>query len=263
MIALALWASIFQEEPDRTPSIFRCPAIEADSKFFEKAVGELSFDTYCVDPRPGAGARAIAKGRVKFIPPSKIDTKANLRWRDATVDFANGKISPRQWLNKTSGLKESVHFLSSPNTERLWEATAEDAPKAVFAEMLVTAWPGIPCFTSDDIGRTRYLPGPGRLESWILAMNDYLGPQLYGRHKDPFLVTQKPKIIRADSKPGLLIFCQSKGNRSLTFYLNNAKASLELPPLDLEKATIRLGVDIEGPNPKLQSNGFLIVESDG
>lgn len=262
MIAFAILVAMSQqaEEATRTPSIFRCPAIEGESKFFPTLV-EDEFDTVCIDPKPGPLALAAAKGKVKFVTPSSIDTKANLRWRNITLDYINGKISPKQWLAQTKNLGETVHFLSSPKTPKLRDATGKDSHRAVFSEMLILCWPGRPCLTSDDIGRTRYLPDPGALMSWILAMNDYRGPMLYYRHDAPFLVTGKPKIIRADAKPGLLIFSQTDGKKTITFYLNNSQKSIDLPPLNLDKATIQIGLNIDTPKPSLYYNSFLIVES--
>jgi len=261
MIALAIFVAMLHEETLRTPSIYRCTTAQGESKFFPGFVDEEPFDTVCILPKPGPKATAAAKGLVKFIGASQIDTKANLAWRNATIDFVNGKISPKAWLAKTKGLGETVHFLSSPKTPLLRPTTGNDSHRAVFAEMLVCAWPGRPCFTSGDIGRTDYLPGPGALESWLLAMNDWLGPMLVYRHDQPFLVTGKPKILRADAKPGLLIFSQTDGKKTITFYLNNAQQPVDLPPFNLDKVTINIGLNVDDTKSKLLYNSFMIVES--
>ena len=261
MFALMVLGSMMIEEPERTPSIYRCSASEAESKFFGPLVDEYGFDTFCVEPKPGPLATAAARGKVKFVSASVIDTKQNLSWRNATIDFVNGKISPQQWLSKTKSLGETVHFLSSPKSVGLRSATGEVSSTAVFAEMLLLSWPGKPCLTGDDLGKTRYLPGPGRLESWILAMNDYLGPMLYSRHSFPYWVTGKPKIVRADAKPGLLVFSQTDGKQTKTFILNNSKATMDLPSINLDFVTTNQGLDLEQSKPRLMSHGFLIVNS--
>lgn len=89
-------------------------------------------------------------------------------------------------------------------------------------------------------------------------MNDYLGPMMYGRTMDPFLVTQQPKIIRADSKPGMLIFRYVSGKKTRTFFLNNGPTTLPLPEIDLGMCSgVQRGVDVEGPKPALMTTGFL------
>lgn len=248
------------DQSERTPSIYRCPAAEGEFKFFASLVEEMGFDTYCVEPKPGARAKEAAKGKVKFISSKEIDTPANLKWRNATIEFVNGKISPKAWLAKTAGLHETVHFLSSPKTPDLRTATGTESYRAVFAEMLLLSWPGKPCITANDTGQTRYLPGPGRLESWYLSMRDYLGPMLYYRHSAPFMVTGKPTILRADAKPGLLIFRQSMGKKSLTMYLNNSDHPVSLPPIDLDHVTSNIGLNINDEKRLLMQKGFFIVD---
>lgn len=263
LVALALMQGDSSDAPQRTPSIYRCPAKEAESDFFGKLLEEEEFDRICVDPQPGARALAEAKGKVRFVTPGSIDTKANLAWRNLTIDFANGKISPKTWLERTKSLKETVHFLSSPKTAKLRDATGQKTRTAVFAEMLLLSWKGVPCFTADDIWQTRYFPGPGALESWILAMNDYRGPMLYGRYRNPALVSHAPTVLRADAKPGLLIFRQPFKKGWETFYLNNGAELIELPSFTLDQVSIAIGLDLEGPKPRLQSGGFFIVEPKG
>src|ERR1043165_8617387 len=100
MIAMALCVALLQDEPSRTNAIYRCPAVEGESKFFKKMIDESCFDTYCIEPKPGPLATSLAKAaKVKFTVAGKIDTKANLAWRNATVAFANGSISPKQRLD--------------------------------------------------------------------------------------------------------------------------------------------------------------------
>lgn len=250
-----------QEPPSpRTPAIYRCPATDADGKFFAPFVHDYGFDRYCVEPKPSAKAATLVKDmKLKFVDASMIDTKANLAWRNATIDFVNGKISPKAWLEKTKNLKETVHFLSSPKTAKLRPATGNISYRATLAELFTLSLPGLPCFTADDLGSTRYLPEPGPVQSWYLAMNDWLGPMLYMRSEDPFLVTGKPKILRADAKPGLFIFSQTNGKKTFTFYMNNAKTKVELPAVNFDHVTINKGIDMDGPKPALAQTGFMIV----
>lgn len=258
MICMIIALVVAQDELVRTPSIYRCPAIEAESKFFPTMLEEDEFDTYCIEPKPSARVAAMLKGKAKTIKASEIDTAANLKWRNATIDFVNGKISPKTWVSTVANLHETVHFLSSPKTKQLRAATGNVTRKAVCAEMLLLSWPGKPCLTADDIGATRYLPGPGELESWILAMRDFLGPKLYMRSEDTFLVTSKPLIVRADAKPGLLIFSQTNGRKTITFYFNNSSAEVELPDFNMDNVGgVTVGLDLEGKKPRLQSGGFM------
>ncbi len=258
MLTLIALAAMLHDPTERTPSIFRCSTAEADSKFFAEMLEEDHFDQYCVEPRPSKTAMEIALGKIKFIKPSIIDTPANLKWRNLTIDFVKGKISPKAWLDKTKALHETVHFLSSPKTKKLRVELGTNSRPSVFAEMLLTSWPGKPCLTADDTGGGRYLPGPGAEESWILAMNDYLGPMLSLRHERPYLVTGKPKIIRADAKPGMLIFSYGEGKTLITFFINNGPSSIECPQVEPEHAAgIQYGLDLEGPKPRLMPQGFL------
>lgn len=263
MLTLIALLAMQQDELVRTPAIYRCSTQEGESKFLESIINEDAYDTLCIEPKPGPNAVRLAKGKVRFVPGSAIDTKPNLLWRNATLDFVNGKISPKAWLARIGNLHETVHFLSNPKTPKLRDATGQVSHTAVFAEMILLSWPGRPCLTVDDVGGTRYLPGPGRLESWILAMNDYRGPMLYLRSTSPAIVAGKPKIIRADSKPGLLIFEQHQGKKTTTFYLNNGPDLLEVPlPAD-DIRGIALGVDLEGPKPRLRPGGFTFRETGG
>lgn len=252
---------MLQEARVRTPAIYRCTTQEGESKFFAPMIEEEAYDAYCIEPKPGTSATLAARGKARFVTASAIDTAANLRWRNAAVAFATGKISPKEWVRRTRGMGETVHFLSSPKTKGLREATGQETRRAVFAEMFLLSQPGRLCITADDIGGTRYLPEAGRLQSWILAMRDYLGPMLYFRAATPYVVAGKPKILRADAKPGLLVFEQRQGTRSVTFYFNNGPDLLPLPKLDPERLSgISVGLDLEGPKPRLQPGGFVFVQ---
>ncbi|CAN5345769.1 hypothetical protein BH11ARM1_BH11ARM1_00600 [soil metagenome] len=263
MVALIALAAMLQDDLVRTPAIYRCRTAEGESKFLAPMVSEEAFDTYCIEPKPGPSAMAALKATAKQISGKLIDTKPNLLWRNATIDFVNGKISPKVWLSRVGSLKETIHILSNSHTQPLREATGQESRRAVFAEMFLLSLPGKPCLTSDDIGGTRYLPDPGRLASWILAMHDYMGPMLYMRSSELFVVTGKPKIIRADAKPGLLIFEQSTAKKTITFYLNNGPDLLTLPKIDLGNAAgIMLGVDVEGESPRLGPQGFFFTTTE-
>jgi hypothetical protein len=263
MVTLIALVSMLQDELVRTPAIYRCNTQEGESKFLESIVNEDAYDTFCIEPKAGPNALRLTHGKVKFVSASVIDTKPNLLWRNATIDFVNGKISPKTWLDRTANLHETVHFLSNPKTAKLRDATGQLSHTAVFAEMFLLCWPGKPCLSVDDVGGTRYLPGPGKLESWILAMNDYRGPMLYLRSTSPAVVTGTPKIIRADAKPGLLIFEQHQGEKTTTFYLNNGPNLIEVPlPAD-DISGIAIGIDLEAPNPRLGPGGFTFRETGG
>ena len=250
----------FQQEPAvRTPSIYRCPTAEAESKFFDSMVEESGFDSFCVEPSPGPKARQLAAGKVKFVKASMIDTPANLKWRNATIDLVNGKLSPRAWLTATKNLHETVHFLSNPKTQALRAATGSVTRRAVSAELLTTALPGIPCFTADDIVQTRYLPGPGAYESWILAMNDYLGPMLYMREDFTPMKSATPTVVRADPTLGLLILRYSSPKEVMTVYFSNSPKPLPLPAFNLDQLTINVGIDMGVSKPMLTTNGFFIT----
>lgn len=254
----------------RTPAIYRCPAAEAETHFFNRIVEESGYDSVCIEPKPGPKALALAKGRLKFVDAKTIDTPANLNWRNATIAFAGGKISPKEWLKRTSNLRETVHFLSSPKTPDLRTAMSSVpidpgqtfSGPSVFAEFLLLCWPGKPCLTASDTWQTRYLPPPGRHESWVLAMRDFLGPLLYFRAENPFLVTNKPKIIRADAKPGLLVFQQSNGKTTFTFYFNNSYVPVDIPKVDPDKVSgISRGFNLDEDKPRLMPRGVVIEES--
>jgi hypothetical protein len=255
----------------RIAAIYRCPSPEAESKFFQRLVDDYYFDSVCVEPKPGPLATKLAKGKLKFVDAKTIDTAANLKWRNATIAFASGKISPKQWLADTKNLKATIHFLSSPKKTKDLRTQMSSVPvdpgqsysgRSVFAELLVLAWPGRVCFTADDIWRTRYLPEAGRHQSWVLAMNDFLGPMMYSRLKSPIITNGQPTIIRADAKPGLLIFRHTLGKRTITFYLNNSFESLKLPKINLDNVSgIDRGLDVDGPKPRLMPTGFLIEDN--
>jgi hypothetical protein len=260
MLHIALALCLFLERQDQTPSIYRCPAKEATTEWLNKLFDQDGFDEVCVDPSPSKAARETAAGFAKFVSPGTIDTRPNRAWRDNTIAYALGKISPKEWLRRTSGHAETVHFLSSPATETLVKVTGMSTLTSVFSEIFLVSLPGKPCLTADDIGRTRYLPDAGRLQSWILAMNDLLGPMLQYRHDQPYLVTGKPTILRADPTAGLLIFRQDGPNKRLTFYFNNSTATVKLPKVNLTQMTINRGVKDEGSEVGLMDHGFLIIE---
>lgn len=263
MLALAICTLVFafQEPIERTPAIFRCTTSEGESKWFPDMLRDDYYDSYCIEPKPGPqAARLLKEGKFKLVTAKEIDTPANLKWRDLTIDFANGKISPRKWLLETGKLKVTVRFLSSPKTKTLRVATMEETRRAVFAEMLLTSLPGRLCLTSNDTGELRYLPEPGRLQSWYLAMRDYLGPMMNYRVAKPYMVSGKMQIVRADDKPGLLSYTLAQGKQSLTFFFNNGPAQIELSKLDMDRTTIVRGLDMEGTHPRLNQFGSVILD---
>ena len=260
MVALLAAGLFLQEDVVRTHSIYRMPSSETKGKFFEPLLKESEYDTLCIEPKATPSALAMMKEKgIKSIASSAIDTKANLAWRNATIDFVKGKISPKAWLSKTKGLGETIHFLSNPKTKKLREEMGQVTAMSVCAELFMLSQPGMPCLTADDTGETRYLPGPGREESWLLAMRDYLGPMLYFRGSAKFLVTQKPKILRADDKPGLFIYQYTNGKHVVTYYVNNAEQPVELPKFNDGMMTINCGLNMDGPKPVLLRNGFMIT----
>jgi hypothetical protein len=268
MICLALAIAMQNEAPELTPAIYRCPAVESTSPRLKSLFDEEGFDALCVDPKTPGSVAKLLKGRAKIYMPAQVDTKPNLKWRNATIDFALGKTSPKKWLAQISGLRETIHFLTSPSTKDLrtvMSAVPVDpggtySARSVFAEMVLLSQPGRVCFASTDIWKTHEWPGPGRLESWILAMNDFLGPMLAYRHDYTGLVTGKPKIIRADAKPGLLIFSQATGKKTITVYLNNSMEPIELPPFEMGMMTMNGGLNVDGPKPLLLGGGYAFVE---
>lgn len=268
MICLAV-ALFLQDEVGRTPAIYRCPAKEAESPKLAQAL-EDGYDALCVDPSPGPKARtAVKEARIKFFDPKLIDTTANRKWRDATIAFVNARISPAEWLSRMRGLGETVHYLSSPSTPELRAATPSlemdgaYSARAVFGELLLLVWTGRVCFTSTDTYDTRQWPDNDRFESWILAMHDHLGPMLSMRHDDPFLVTQKPDVLRADTKPGLLVFRHTMGKHVMTFYLNNSPLPIELPKIDTDKVTLSRGLNLDGEKPVINPTGVIIEDVGG
>ncbi len=128
------------------------------------------------------------------------------------------------------------------------------------AEFFLLTWPGVPCFTADDLGKTRYLPDPGPLESWVLAMGDYLGPQLYFRSCCPYVATGTPRIIRADAVPGLLIYRFDQGPHHVTMYLNNGPKPMVLPPIAMDHVTFNKGLDMDEKQPRLMPHGAALED---
>ncbi len=270
MISLAIALLVRFEEVDRTPAIYRCPAKEATEKNMARVIEE-PFDSLCVEPKANKIVLKAMDGQnMKLVTASLIDTPANLKWRNATIDFVNGNLSPQAWLTKTANLHETIHFLSSPQTKDLRTATpsapmdAAYSARSVFAELFVLSLPGKPCFTSGDLYLTKKWPdAPGKFESWILAMNDFLGPMLVSRHSSPYWITGKPKVIFAAKSPGLMILKQVDGKRSTTFYYNNGFFPVDLPKIDTNHLNgMARGLDLDGPKPKLNPTGFL-VETEG
>jgi len=260
MIALALaW---MQEEPlVRTPAIYRCPAgeIVANPHRFEDLVENYAFDTFCIEPAPPPLAKELmAKHKIKTIDAKTIDTPANLAWRNATLALLTGKDSPKGWLEKTAKIKATVHFLTSPKTDELRKAMGNNAP---FGEIFLLSWTGTPCLTSSDTWRTRLLPDDNAHLSWVLGMNDWLGPMLYFRSTEKYVVTQKPKIISAPAKPGLFVFQQATKAKRITMYFNTSSSVQKLPKVDPDKATISRGFTVEDDNTaRLQPKGIVFVE---
>ena len=266
MLTLLLLLAPLNPAVDRPLAVYRCPAAEAEGERFKDVVEEGEFDGVCIDPKPGPKALALLAGKLKVVPPREIDTDANLKWRNATIAFARGDISPAAWLEKTKRLKTTFHFLTSPKTKGLRDVMA-DIPippmgtfsgRSVFAELFALSWPGAPCFTATDVWKSRYLPEAGRLQSWILAMNDWLGPMLSMRREHLVLTKQNPKILRADKTPGLFVYRFTEGKKSWTFYVNNSKKPIKLPPVDMGRVTIHRGLNVDEGPPLLMDTGFLI-----
>jgi hypothetical protein len=261
VLAIAL---ILSQEPNvRTPAIYRMDAKDVRLDRLEAMTNDDGFDGYCIEPKPSREMKAILeKGKVKSVDAKAIDTKANLAWRNATVEFAAGRISPRSWLAKTKNLGETVHFLTSPKTKSLREALGEKSYKSVFAEMLMMSWKGRLCLTSTDIWQARWWPENDKaMESWILAMNDYMGPMLYHRFSCPYMVKQEPKILSAPDKPGLFIFSFTDGVHTETYYFNNSNKPVRLPRLDMERAIIIRGLQAGDETNDLSEWGSMIVEA--
>lgn len=223
------------------------------------------FDQYLIEPKPTPQMLAILnKGKVKSADPKTVDTPANLQWRNATIELAAGKISFKKWLATTEKIKSTVHFLTNPKTKELYAELGMPSYRSTFAEMFLMSWPGRLCLTSTDIWQARWWPeNDSKIESWILAMNDYMGPMLYYRSDETYMVTGKPKVILAPDKPGLFAFQQtsSDGKRSLTFYFNNSPKPVEMPKIDTDRATITRGFDVqEDGRVMLSSCGSAIIQ---
>ena len=268
MFGHAFLVLIAIEDPIRTPAIYRFPASEQIEDRISKLIDEYGYDSLCVDPKPSSKTIELAKGRVKFFDAKLIDTTPNLNWRNAAINFANGKISPAKFLSLTNGLKSTVHFLSSPKTPDLRTATPSQTTdetyslRSVFAEFVLLGLPGRVCVTSGDAWHTRELPESGRLQSWVLAVRDRLGPSLYMRAESPFLATGKLSVIRADARPGLLIWKMSSGKKGYIFTVNNSNQSVEIPGYVSAKVIgLSVGLDLNGPKPRLQGPGFYVQEN--
>ncbi|HLO97659.1 MAG TPA: hypothetical protein VK171_03600, partial [Fimbriimonas sp.] len=190
-----------------------------------------------------------------------LDNKANHAWRQASLDFLNGKISPKQWVSRVSKLKTTANFLSSPKTKGLREETGQFTSKAVQGEMLVLTWKGTPCITSTDIGKTRPLPPAGRLQSWFLSMRDYLGPTLYLRNEIKPSDYAKLKVVRADAKPGVLIYEVKLGKGTVRFHFNNGPKPVPMPDAGKEYSIMQIGFNFEKDPPEMLTNGFFITDT--
>jgi len=266
MLSLIAAVALHQaESTERCPSVYRMPAAEVSSRRFKELLDD-EFDSLCIDPAPTAAARATMKGKLKFVSAKQLDTPANRKWRDATIAFANGNISPKQYVARTTGLHETYHWLSSPKTPALRDATPSQpldptySGRSVFAEMILLSSSGTPCLTSGDCWLTRDLPDAGRLQSWVLAMNDYRGPMLSYRNEHKFMVTSKPQVLRADAKLGLLVLHQGPKSKGFTVFFNNSMEPLEAAGIKPENALgMGNGVDMEGPKPRVRSLGMVIV----
>ena len=271
MLAAALFLLQVQDQITRTPSAYWFPASEGIEKWLPSLAEDYPFDTWIADPKPNAATiGAASKSKIKLMAPKQVYSKANDSWRAATILFSLGKISPAEWIKRTTNLKETFHYLTTPKTPDLYQLT-KDQPNglkarsgcAVFAETLLCYWPGVPCFYATDLYQTRFFPEDPTHESWILAMNDYIGPMMSIRADFPELRTKKPVIVRADSKPGMMIFQQTIKGRKFTFYFNNGLQSLKLPAnFNVDQAIIPRGIDLERPDgPYLYGSGTaLIVE---
>ncbi len=269
LLALSIAFTSVQGPGDlkRAAAAYRFPANQGEQRWLSRLVDDELFDTWVVDPSPNSLTTATAKGKVKFVTPSKIDTSANRKWRDATIEYVNSKISPKEWIRRTASLGETFHFVTSPKTPDLRSITSNLPPtittysaRGVFAETLLIYWPGTPCFYATDVWRTSYFPDDKRHESWILAMNDYLGPMLSLRAEHPELRHSKQSVLRADSVPGLLVFSQVIGGRTYTFYFNNSNQPIELPSGFLPDASIMArGLDLDAKKPKLGGAGSVLT----
>lgn len=232
----------------------------------EEVVNEYAFDSLCVDPGPGPATQALAKGKVPFWTAEKIDTKANMKWRDATVAFLRSKISPKEWLARTANLHETVHFLTTPATTDLFTLTKDQknglgtySGPAVLGEFLVLSWPGRVCFTSRDTWLTGMIPQePGPQQSWVLAMNDFVGPLLSFRSDNFWLVYGKPSIIRADAVPGLLVYHLGPKGKGATFYFNNGLKPIDVSKVKVDKSLFIRGLDLDDGPAKLLGCGSLM-----
>lgn len=265
MLSLLAGLAIVQDAPERANAIYRMPVSEAASPRFQELLDD-EFDTLCIDPAPNAPMRAAVAKRLAFIAPSLLDTQANRKWRDASIDFANGKLSPQAWIARTSKLRETVHWLSNPKTPNLRDATPSQpadptySGRSVFAELLLLAWPGRPCLSSSDCWLTRELPEAGRLQSWVLAMNDWRGPMLSLRHDHSEMARGPVQVLRADGKPGLLIVHLGRKGKGMTLYFNNSPRALDPGKLDPERVLgVGSGLDLDAAKPRVRSLAIVIL----
>ena len=270
MLLASLMFCLRADEPVvRTPSAYWFPAAEGIEKWLPRLADEELFDRWIADPKPNAKTKeAATNAKIKLISPTNVYSAANDKWRLATVELAQGKISPAAWVKRTTGLHETYHYLTTPKSPDLRSLTANIpnglgaySGRAVFAETLVCYWPGVPCFYSTDVYRTNYFPENKTHESWILAMNDYLGPMLSLRADHPEFITRQPTIIRADAKPGMLVFQHKIGLKTYTFYFNSGLKSLPLPKsFNSKLAIMARGLDIDtAGGPFLVGSGTMLT----
>lgn len=255
MLAFLL-ASQSKEPPVMSPAIFRFPAKEFQARWLD--LDESGFDSVCVDGGETEEIKQVLPPALQQWKPSQIDTAANMAWRNATISFVKGKISPKSWVEKTKNIKATVKFLSSPKTKWLRDEVGPETGFSVFATVFLTCQPGRICLTSGDSWYGRRLPEAGRLQSWVLAIHDFLGPALYQRAE--MKVAEKPalKVIRADAKPGILSFVVETGPESWTFYFNNSSKIMPIKNLDPEFVGLDRGLIVEEGGMKLHPQGFVV-----
>ncbi|HLO97207.1 MAG TPA: hypothetical protein VK171_01320 [Fimbriimonas sp.] len=60
-------------QPYTHPAIYRCPAEEAESEYFEDVIEDYGFDRVAIDGTIGPKARAAAKGKIKLESARGLD----------------------------------------------------------------------------------------------------------------------------------------------------------------------------------------------
>lgn len=252
LLTLALSLIHAQDPTPRTHVIYRFPAKEIAAKKLDDLIENEAYDTYCIEPRaPASLLPKLKAGRVKVYAGAPIDTSENLRWRNDTIAFTNGKISPKEWWRRAQASRATVHFLSNPKTPELRAACRNDSGASVMAIMLLVQWPGTPCLTSGDAWETRELPDTGPLQSWVLAVHDWLGPALYMRADSPQIATGRAKLEFADSKPGMLHYSIAGKTKNLHFFFNNSDKPLQLRNVDWGHLVMSRGIYVDDNNEKI------------